>query len=121
MNTTVQNLVDKANTITSKMGSSPGVRYPNELKQIVRSLVVDHQIPISKVCSLTDVSQYSVRKWAYEPFSQKKKGRKSFKKISVEQEVKDVQLLKSFAMIRSCLVALLIAQVLGIIFLSLLH
>ena len=121
MNTAVQDLVDKANTITSKIGSTPGSRYPNKLKQIIRSLVVDHQVPVSRVCSLTNVSQYSVRKWAYDPISKKKKSRRRFKKISIEREIADVQILGSFYIIRNCLVALLIAQILGIVFLSVLR
>jgi hypothetical protein len=59
----VQELIEKANQITKKSGSGPGVKYPNSLKKIIISLRNEHDLSIKDVVRAIPISAFSAREW----------------------------------------------------------
>ena len=118
MNPTAQELVDKAISIRSGIKQGYGARYPDTLKKIVRSLVISHRIPPSKVASIISISDHSIKKWSAPRKYKKrerevgKKGRTTFKRISLLQEAKMTIPTFSLASVRKYLVVFLVLQVL---------
>lgn len=73
-----QALIDKANSIVKKTGHGPGARYPQKLKDIVSTLVNDHNFSVKQIITTIPISQYSAREWP-------KKSQNQFKKITVKK------------------------------------
>ena len=107
----VQALISKANTLVAEAiaKGERRRRYPPELKEIVRSLVLNHKFSVPQAIAVIPISTASVRSW-----TKKKKQAKQalpFKKISIEkfpQNIEDKNLKK----ITAALVVLIASQVL---------
>jgi hypothetical protein len=78
MNHEVQELINKAAKIIEKTGNKPGTRYPKNLKKMVTSLRLDHNMSVRDITKYVGVSSYSAREWP-KNFQQKIQ----FNKISV--------------------------------------
>lgn len=76
----IQALIDKANSIVNKTGHGVGTRYPKKLKDIVSTLVNDHNFSIKEIITAIPISQYSAREWP-------KQSQNPFKKITVKKNL----------------------------------
>ena len=120
-NLAVQNLLNKAKNLAPQTGPKGRKRYSYEFKKIIRSLVLDHQLSVTAVASLTSVSRCSVLLWSQKKSQRpmkktvaKKFNLNQFRKISVQKETREIQdlHLHIFSSIKSSLFLIVISQVL---------
>ena len=93
MNKETQELLNQAKTIALNNKKNLGTRYPKKLKTIAFELVNNHGLSYNDVIAFVPVSKYSVQRWSTT------NEKKSFKKISVKNEVqkkKKVKQLNAF-------------------------
>ena len=114
MNSKVENLISSASAIVGKTDFRPGIGYPDELKQIVRTLVVEHGLTINKVSTLISISRAAVNNWAYP--DKEKQGKVSrrkkpvkFKRISIVEEPRTKSRSETSAL-KAYLLAILVLQ-----------
>lgn len=111
MDIQIQKLIERANFLISNSNGGPGVRYPQELKEIIRTLVKDYHWSVAQIAEQIPVSTFSIRNWPKNKIT-------SFKKISItELKVKNEQVknIKELKFIKYLVAVLLVLQVLVIL------
>jgi len=63
MNEEILKLVNRANELLINKKRGSGVRYPDEVKNIVLTLNSEYKLSTHKICELIPVSHFSVRDW----------------------------------------------------------
>ena len=117
MNSDVQDLISRANTLVTEevAKGEHRKRYPPELRSIVRSLVLKHKFSVPQTIAVIPVSHASVRKWSRKN-PPKGPAKMALKKISLKRQHNNIA-DKHLSKITAALGLLIVSQALTLAFL----
>ena len=84
MNLQTKSLVEKIKKLILETKKARS-RYPTEVREGIRSLVLEKGLTYKQIAKLTGISPYSVASWSQTPTE--KIGKKSFRQVSLQENV----------------------------------